>query len=205
MPSSMYGYPAELTEPWGNADEVLLENSTTFQQNFGFGALKLGIAWAYREIKGASLGAAKLTGAVSGSLEWFSSGTRLGSLSRHGGWALYMVDASGVFLFGDWWPTIGVSGVLLFLVLVVALVAYALSVVSKPLRWLARFCEWIGWRQLPGGVERLLPADDGLGAATAVTWWGPLHGRFPDAAVFRRLKARGTSRLPNDVLIKHNG
>ena len=119
--------------PWGSAEKVAVENSTTFEQKFGFGALKLGFVWAYQELKGAGFGAAKLTGAVSGSLEWFSSGTRLGPLARHGGWALYMVDASGVFLFGDWWPTIGVSGVILFSVLVVALVAYALSVVSKPL------------------------------------------------------------------------
>ena len=134
-----------------------------------FGAIKLRFVYVVEWFVNLGVGAAKLTGAVSGSMEWFSCSSRKGSLAQQGGWALYATDSFGLILFGDWWPAIGMASVILLLVLLVALGAYAISILLQPFHYFVRLWEWLGWRQLPSGVERLLPADDGIGPVRSLS------------------------------------
>ena len=66
-----------------------------------------------------------------GSYRVFSTPGSGGSLSLHGVWLLFLVDACGVWMFGDWWPSVATGCCLTVMLLIIILALLVLHLVSR--------------------------------------------------------------------------
>ena len=111
--------------------------------------------------------------------QWFSTGDQEGALRQDGGWVLYLVDQTGLWSFGDWWPAVGWVVLTAIVVLLVSLISYGVRTALQLVRAIIRLWNLLGIWKVPDIVEELLPPPK-AGIGPCVTWYGPDTRRFPD-------------------------
>ena len=135
-----------------------------------------------------------------GSYRVFSTPGSGGSLSLNGAWLLFLVDACGVWMFGDWWPTVATGCCLIVTLLLIIIVLLILHLVSRTwcCRCLGCLCRKCCRR--PPSVD--LPETPVTQGFQRLVLTGPAGVRAADTEFYQqKVRGRGTNRRPNDLVV----
>ena len=134
----------------------------------------------------------------------FSTRDTPGSASTRGGWAGYLVDRSGLWMFGNFWPVVAWS-------FLIALTLGALVGLAWSLRTLRQICccccrrpvqEGAGQEQGPATprIAFNLPSVPVTKGFVKLELAGPEAPRAVDTEFYqRKIRGRGAGRKPNDI------
>ena len=141
---------------------------------------------------------------------WFSQPERKGRMHSEAGWAGYFVDGFGLHLFGEWWPGVAYTTLLLVGIGLGGLTAYVLQTLCTPVRWvLGGLATILGFfacccRRGDGGGE--VPALAAPNLARTIEWHGPATGWNTETRYLQeRIKGRGSRRKLNDIIVRCDG
>ena len=118
----------------------------------------------------------------------------------NGGWLLFLVDACGVWMFGDWWPTVATCCCLVVMLLLVVIALLILHLVSRT--WCCRCMGCLCRRccKRPQAVD--LPETPVTQGFQRLVLTGPAGVRAADTEFYQReVRGRGTNQKPNDLVV----
>ena len=121
----------------------------------------------------------------------------------NGGWLLFLVDACGVWMFGDWWPTVATGCCLVVMLLLVVIALLILHLVSRA--WCCRCLGGLGCLcrrccRRPQAVD--LPETPVTQGFQRLVLTGPAGVRAADTEFYQReVRGRGTNQKPNDLVV----
>jgi len=131
-------------------------------------------------------------------------------MNYEAGWAGYFLDGIGLNLFGEWWPGVAYTALVIMGLGFGGLTAYVLQTLCTPVRWVVE--GFVGSIKLltcccrRGQAEGDVPALAAPNLARTIEWHGPATGWNTETRYLQeRIKGRGSRRKLNDIVIRYEG